>query len=104
MAFYEVEPFLQIDNNHVRDIYKENSVTFISIFMIKSSLIEGHFDCSPVRVGQATVKMLKVEPQCLVASGASYHSWVSKFQTPETSSLSSDFETCNHLIRYQLIT
>ena len=33
MAFYEVEPFLQIDNNHVRDIYKENSVTFISIFM-----------------------------------------------------------------------
>ena len=33
MAFYEVEPFLQIDNNHVSDIYKENSVTFISIFM-----------------------------------------------------------------------
>ena len=28
MAFYEVEPFLQLDENHVSDIIKENKVTF----------------------------------------------------------------------------
>ena len=65
MAFYEVEPFLQIDNNYVSGIYKEN--TFIIFFMAGIM-----FDCSPGRVVQVRVKMVKVEAQCLVASGKSF--------------------------------
>ena len=65
MAFYEVEPFLQIDNNYVSGIYKEN--TFIILFMAGIM-----FDCSLGQVVQVRVKMVKVEAQCLVASGKSF--------------------------------
>ena len=68
MTFCEVKPFLQLDQNDVSD----KSPPKLQSLSLELSSIESHFDRSLGQVARpARVKMVKVEAQCLVVSGAS---------------------------------